>query len=81
MKPSERDELLIRIDQKVQDSLPRIETHLEKLNGHLEDHSKRITIIETQKKPSKKLIAGSTGGAAGLIALVILYLGQALSWW
>ena len=67
----ERDELLIRLDQKVQDSLPRIETHLDKINGHLDDHSKRITITETLQKernrPSKKAIASWVSGAAAII--------------
>ena len=67
MKPSERDELLIRIDQKVQDSLPRIEEHLGKINGHLDDHSKRITIIETKNKVSKKAMAGYISGAFALV--------------
>ena len=74
MKPSERDELLIRIDQKVQDSLPKIEQHLCKINNHLDDHSYRITKVETlqkeRNKPSKKSMAGwITGGTAILVAL------------
>ena len=69
-----RDELLIRLDQKIMDSLPRIETHLERINGHLDDHSKRLTITETlqheRNKPSKKSIAGYiTGGVAIAVAL------------
>lgn len=72
MKASERDELLIRIDQKVQDSLPRIENHLDEINGHLDDHSKRITITETlqkeRNKPSKKTLGGY---AAGVVAIAV----------
>jgi len=68
MKPSERDEVLIRIDQKVRDSLPKIESHLEKINGHLEDHSRRLTIIETQRKLSKKAL---TGYVSGVVAIVV----------
>ena len=70
MKPQERDELLIRIDQKVQDSLPKIEKHLEKINGHLDNHSKRITITETlqkeRNKPSKKMVGGYISGAIAI---------------
>lgn len=70
MKASERDELLIRIDQKVQDSLPKIEQHLEKINGHLDDHSKRITIVEVKQeernKPSKKTLSGLGVGIVGI---------------
>lgn len=74
MKPAERDELLIRIDQKVQDSLPKIEKHLDKINNHLDDHSKRITVTETlqkeRNKPSKKSMAGFiSGGIAIMVAL------------
>jgi len=70
MKASERDNLLIRIDQKVQDSLPRIENHLAKINGHLEDHSQRITITETlqkeRNKPSKKSMTGWISAAIAI---------------
>ena len=76
MKPAERDELLIRIDQKVQDSLPKIEKHLEKINGHLDDHSKRITIIEVKSKMSKKAISYYiSGGVALLLALWKSFIG------
>ncbi len=72
MKVAERDALLIRLDQKVQDSLPRIEAHLEKINGHLDDHSKRITVTETLQKErnrtSKKTFAGY---ASGILAIAV----------
>ena len=65
-------ELLIRLDQKVQDSLPKIEKHLEKINGHLDDHSKRITVTETlqkeRNKTSKKTYAGYV---SGIIAIAV----------
>ncbi len=64
-------ELLIRLDQKVQDSLPKIEKHLEKINGHLDDHSKRITVTETfqkeRNKTSKKAYAGYVSGTIAII--------------
>ena len=79
MKPSERDELLVRIDQKIQDSLPKIEKHLDKINGHLDDHSKRITIVETlqkERKASKKsIVGGVSAGVAIIIALLKSFLG------
>jgi len=76
MKAAERDELLIRIDQKVQDSLPKIEEHLEKINGHLDDHSYRITTMEAKQKVSKKAITGYvTGGFALVAALWKTYFG------
>jgi len=45
MKISERDELLIRMDERQrqikEEDLPEINSHLKTLNGHLDDHSKR----------------------------------------
>lgn len=76
MKTSERDELLIRIDEKVQNSLPRIEKHLEKINGHLDNHSYRITTMEAKQKVSKKALTGYiTGGFALVAALWKTYFG------
>ena len=70
MEDSESD-LLIRIDQKVMDLLPKIEEHLEKINGHLDDHSKRITTVEVKQeernKPSKKSIGGYGAAVVGII--------------
>jgi len=72
MNAAQRDEMLIRIDQKVRDSLPAIVEHLERINGHLEDHSRRITVSETlqkeRNKTSKKTITGYT---SAVIAIVI----------
>lgn len=66
----ERD-LLIRIDERVND----INNHLARLNGsveanfrHLDNHSKRLIVIETEKKMSKKALAGYISGIAALIA-------------
>ena len=69
-----RDELLVRLDERVkdirEDTLPKIEKHLEKINNHLDDHSKRITITETlqkeRNKPSKKVMAGWVSGALAI---------------
>ena len=81
MNKAERDDLLIRIDQKVQDSLPKIEKHLEKINGHLDDHSKRLTTVEVlqgeRNKLSKKSIAMYiSGGVAVVIALLKSFMGN-----
>ncbi len=86
MKATERDELLIRIDQKVQDFLPRIEEHLEKINGHLDDHSYRLKqaeddiktdrlLAKERNKPSKKSIAGS----GSIVVAVIVALWKAFT--
>ncbi len=79
MKPAIRDELLIRLDVTVE-NIWRVteaqEKHLEKLNGHLDDHSKRLTVVETKvderttAKLGKKTIWGISGG--GVLLLVTL---------
>ena len=69
MNKEERDNLLIRLDQKVQDSLPKIEKHLEKINGHLDDHYKRILTMEVSSKTSKKLVGGYITGALAVLGL------------
>lgn len=61
--------------------IPAIKTHLEKINIHLDDHSHRITTIEATRRLSKKVIGGSIGGVATIVALVILEIGQRLGWW
>ena len=77
MKVAERDALLIRLDQKVQDSLPKIEKHLEKINGHLDNHSYRIKqaeddidterlLAKERRKTSKKTIGGYASGAIAI---------------
>ncbi len=72
MNDDERDNMLIRIDQKVQDSLPRIEKHLDKINGHLDNHSSRLTIVEVKQeernKPNKKTLGGY---GAAIVALIV----------
>jgi len=61
--------------------LQGIGNHLNGINSHLDDHSKRIVTLEVQRKPSKKVVVGRGGEIAGIIALVILFLGQTLNWW
>ena len=52
--------------------IPEIKRHLENLNGHLDDHSKRITVTETlqkeRNKVSKKLIGG---WVSAFVAIVV----------
>ena len=81
MNQSERDELIFRMSQQCEDFFPRIEAHLGKINGHLDDHSKRLTIVEVKQeernKLSKKSIAGiSSGIIAVAIALWKAFLGS-----
>ncbi len=62
--------------------IPEIKKHLEDINGHLNDHSKRLVIAETQikerttSKVSKKAIAGYSGGGLLVIAITILQIIQ-----
>ncbi len=93
MKPKERDDLLVRLDERTSNIwtlTEKQEEHLEKINNHLDDHSKRLVIAETQikerttspvvKKMSKKAKTGYSGIALTVFTL-IYYLGQARGWW
>lgn len=87
MLPAERDELLIRIDEKVK-ALPKMEHHLEKINGHMEDHSKRITVIEVERKVekekqrvSKKAKVGYGTGVLSIMFLVVNAIATQQGWW
>ena len=72
MKATERDGLLIRLDQTVQDSLPRIEKNQEKIFEHLEDHSKRLVVVETLQKERNKTSKKTIGGyASGVVAIAV----------
>lgn len=77
MMTKSENEILIRIDEHVRTSLPRIEERLDKINDHLEDHSRRLIIIETQRNLSKKALAGYVSGTLGIIvALWKAFLGN-----
>lgn len=66
--------------------ITEIKTHLKELNGHLNDHSKRLAIAETQikerttSKVSKKAMAGY-GGSGSAIVLIIYGVGKLIGWW
>ncbi len=40
---------------------------VKEIKAHLDDHSKRLTIMETQRKMSKKALTGYISGGAGII--------------
>ena len=67
--------------------IPEIKNHLKAINGHLDDHSKRLTIAETQlaertsSKVSKKAVAGYGGGTAVVVSTLVLAIGQIMGWW
>ena len=78
MKLSERDGLIRETHQALLGILGTedkgVVGDVKEIKAHLEDHSKRITIVETlqkeRNKPSKKLIGGYiSGGIAILVAL------------
>ena len=66
--------------------ITEIKNHLAKINNHLDDHSKRLVIAETQikerttSKISKKALTGYSGIIIVVVTL-IYYLGQSRGWW
>ncbi len=72
-------------DDGKEGDIPEIKKHLEKINGHLDDHSYRLVIAETQikertaSKISKKAIAGYSSGGLLVLAITILRIIQMLS--
>jgi len=65
MKAAERDDLLIRLDERTNNIYKLTEAqerHLKEINGYLLDHSKRITITETLQKERNKVSKKSIGG-------------------
>ncbi len=87
-----------RIDEKANNIwrlTEKQEQHLDRLNGHLDEHSKRIGSNEGElkrieqkidertvpkHKRSKKIITGYSGVVLAVMTLVY-YLGQANGWW
>ncbi len=65
--------------------IPEIKEFMDKAATHFDDHSKRLTIAETQikertaNKTSKKAIAGYSSGGVLLLALTALQIIQALA--
>jgi len=84
MKPTERDDLLIRIDERT-NNIWRVteeqEKHLARINNHLDDHSKRITIVETLQKERNRPNKKTMGGIGGIIAAILAAIGKAYGWW
>lgn len=101
MRPGERDDLLIRMDERVkalkdgeEGDIPEIKSHLKAINGHLDDHSKRITEGEGERKRieqkieertiskvSKKAVACYGGGTIVVVSTLVLAIGQIAGWW
>ena len=89
MNLKERDDLLVRLDERTNNIWAlseKQETHLSKINSHLEDHSHRLDIVETQVKErttSKVSRKAKVGYGSGILVFITLayYTGQALGWW
>ena len=85
MKPAERDKLTQETHQALL-GIPGTEDKglvgdVKEIKAHIEDHSKRLTIVEVKQeernKPSKKSIAGfATGGLAIVVALWKAFMGN-----
>jgi len=66
--------------------ITEIKNHLKTLNGHLDDHSKRLVIVETKveerttSKISKKAMAGYGGGGSAIV-FIIYGVGKLAGWW
>lgn len=76
--------------------VPEIKDHLEKINGHLDDHSRRLADAEGETKrveqkvdertisPTNKVTKKAMTGYGGIfitIVTLVFYLGQARGWW
>lgn len=87
MKLKERDDLLVRLDERTA-NIWRVtelqEQHLRELNGSTRKIANRVTIVETRveertaSKISKKAIAGYSSGGLLLLTLTILQIIQAI---
>jgi|26BtaG_2_1085354.scaffolds.fasta_scaffold00283_16 hypothetical protein len=81
MKPSERDELLGRLDERTINTYKLVEQnnkHLANLNGSILDHEGRISCLEvpTPAPTKRKIISRPNVERGGTIALLltIIYL-------
>ena len=97
MKPQERDELLIRLDERTEHTdelVEKQEKHLATLNErtaksemNIDRNHNRLTDIEGQLKEglalklSRKQVASGGVGIASVIVMVLVALGKTLGWW
>lgn len=96
MKPTERDELLIRVDERTKNTLDLVEKqekHLRQLNDKVAENATNIAVnkskigsleeygIPAKISISKKQAAVGGGGLATLIVLVLVELGNSAGWW
>jgi len=97
LNPSDRDELLIRVDERLKytcELTEKQEGHLSTLNDRVAENAlnidrndKRINQIErvvengVPMRLSKKQLAASGGSLATIIASAMLIIGKSLGWW
>ena len=94
MKPAERDDLLIRLDERTCNIwvlTERQEKHLAELNNSVAKNTQRLTAVETkvdertnsssQIRLSKKAKGVGVVGIIGVVMMATLEIGQAIGWW
>ena len=70
MKAAERDELLIRVDERtlqLVDISTKQEGHLDRLNGSVQKNITDIAVLQTQRKMNKKEAGGIGVVVTGMI--------------
>ena len=70
MKPSERDELLGRLDERTRNTyrlVEKQEKHLERINNKVEEHTIAIARQDERNRPSKKTLSGYGAMVAALV--------------
>ena len=73
MNTGERDNLLIRLDERTKQNLElteKQEIHLDKLNTSVQKHAVDIAVLK-DRKVSKKAIGGSVAASIGIIIALI----------
>ncbi|KKN72625.1 hypothetical protein LCGC14_0408670 [marine sediment metagenome] len=93
MNSSERDALLVRLDERTEQNLrltEKQEEHLSKLNEkvvknalNIDRNHNRLSTLEggVSVRLSKKQVAGSSAGVVTLLALLVTTIGKMLGWW
>ena len=97
LKPSERDDLLIRLDERSRNTyhlMEKQERHLATLNEkvahnqmNIDRNHNRVTVVEESLKVglplrvSKKQVAGGSSAIVTVMALTLGAMGKILGWW
>jgi len=93
MRPNERDDLLIRLDERtinIYKLTEAQESHLRELNQrvsknvlHIDRNDKRLLHLEegVNLKFTKKQIAAGSGSIMTVVATLIVAIGKIAGWW